>query len=133
MGVIGSGIADKLAKKATSEDLLRIPGLILPVALKRVYALLLKIRLDKPVTIDKALPGPYTKSIYDALTHKKAVILYQLRTGKSRLKSYLIKIGAAELELCECGRRLETARYFLFECLRWNELRTALREVVGSR
>ena len=132
MGVIGSGIADKLAKKATSEDLPRIPGLILPVALKRVYALLLKIRLDKPVTIDKALPGPYTKSIYDALTYKKAAILCQLRTGKSRLKSYLAKTGAAESELCECGRRPETARHFLFECSRWNELRTALREVAGS-
>ena len=132
--VAGSEMADKLAKKATSKDLPRIPGLTLSLALKRAHTLVPRAKLDKPVPLDRALPGPHTKIIYDALTRRKAAILCQLRTGKSRLKSYLAKIGAAESDLCECGRqRPETVRHFLFECPQWDEFRLALREVAGNR
>jgi hypothetical protein len=66
--------------------------------------------------IDRALPGRHTHILYDWLKRKEAIVLAQLRTGMTRLNSYLSKMGAAELDLCICGRVSETVEHFLFRC-----------------
>ncbi|KJZ70702.1 hypothetical protein HIM_09886 [Hirsutella minnesotensis 3608] len=69
--------------------------------------------------IDKALPGKHTRKLYDGMEKKEASVLVQLRTGKSRLNSYLHKIGAVESDECACGQSAETVEHFLFRCRRW--------------
>ncbi|KJZ68288.1 hypothetical protein HIM_12317 [Hirsutella minnesotensis 3608] len=69
--------------------------------------------------IDKALPGKHTRKLYDGMKKKEASVLAQLRTGKTRLNSYLHKIGAVESDECACGQSAETVEYFLFRCRRW--------------
>jgi len=76
--------------------------------------------------IDKALPGKHTRKLYDELTRKESEVLVQLRTGKSRLNSYLRKIGAVESDECTCGQSAETVEHFLFRCRRW----TVQREIM---
>ncbi|KJZ68207.1 hypothetical protein HIM_12402 [Hirsutella minnesotensis 3608] len=76
--------------------------------------------------IDKALPGVHTRKVYDELKRKEAEVLVQLRTGKTRLNSYLRKIGAVESDECSCGRSAETVEHFLFRCRRW----TVQREIM---
>jgi hypothetical protein len=76
--------------------------------------------------IDKALPGKHTRKLYDELTRKESEVLVQLRTGKSRLNSYLCKIGAVESDECTCGQSAETVEHFLFRCRRW----TVQREIM---
>ena len=83
--------------------------------------------------MDAALPGKHTKTIYDACTAREARVLVQLRTGKTRLNSYLHKIGVAEKASCECGVKNETVEHFLFTYLRWRELREAMREHANGR
>ena len=58
-------MADELAKEATKRTLPPIPGLTLILALKKVKPFLPKIKLEEPVHFDNALPGQYTKIIYD--------------------------------------------------------------------
>ena len=76
--------------------------------------------------IDKALPGSHTRALYDSLNRKESDVLAQLRTGMVRLNSYLLKIGAAESDLCDCGQATETAEHFLFRCKKWTEQREVL-------
>jgi hypothetical protein len=64
--------------------------------------------------IDRALPGKHTKALYDSLKRREADVLSQLRTGVARINGYLNKIGAAESDMCECGRAPETMEHFLF-------------------
>jgi hypothetical protein len=53
--------------------------------------------------IDKALPGPHTKALYENCKRKaEAKALAQLRTGASRLNEYLVKIKATESSKCGC-------------------------------
>ena len=52
-------------------------------------------------------------------------MLAQLRTGMTRLNSYLHKIGVVESE-CGCGQAAETVEHFLFRCKKW----TAQQEVM---
>jgi hypothetical protein len=54
----------------------------------------------------------HTHTLYDGLKRKEAIVLAQLRTGMTRLNSSLSKIGAAESDLCICGRASETVRAF---------------------
>ncbi|KAJ0132998.1 C2H2 type master regulator of conidiophore development brlA [Fusarium oxysporum f. sp. albedinis] len=68
--------------------------------------------------IDRALPGKHTKALYDRLKRRDADMLSQLRTGMAMINSYLSKIGAAESDMCECGRAPETMEHFLFRCTR---------------
>ncbi|EXK78355.1 hypothetical protein FOQG_16955 [Fusarium oxysporum f. sp. raphani 54005] len=56
-------------------------------------------------------------------------MLSQLRTGMARINSYLSKIGAAESDMCECGRAPETMEHFLFRCTRWEAERESMRQV----
>jgi hypothetical protein len=76
--------------------------------------------------IDTALPGRHTRILYDGLKRKEANVLAQLRTGMTRLNSYLSKIGAAESDICICGRASETVEHFLFRCTKWTRLREGM-------
>ncbi len=67
-------------------------------------------------SFDKALPGKHTKTIYNGRSKKQAQILCQMRTGISRLNSYLTKIQAADSAQCRCNRGNETVDHFLFRC-----------------
>ncbi|KAJ3454423.1 hypothetical protein MRS44_018317 [Fusarium solani] len=78
--------------------------------------------------IDRALPGKHTKALYDILKRQEADVLSQLRTGMARINSYLSKIGAAESDVCECGRAPETMEHFLFRCSRWDTEREGMRQ-----
>lgn len=69
--------------------------------------------------IDRALPGKHTQTIYNSLNRKEAKILAQLRTGKSRLNSYLHGIEATDTDLCDCRQAVETVEHFLFRCKTW--------------
>lgn len=73
--------------------------------------------------IDQALPGKHTRKIYDTLSKRDAKMLVQLRTGKSRLNTYLASIGACNSDWCECGRETESVAHFLFRCPRWQQER----------
>ena len=86
-----------------------------------------KAKLKKPDDIDCALPGPHVKSLYDQLGYRKAAILCQLRTGKSRLKGYLATIGVAQSNKCDCDKAPpESVQHFLFECPQWADQRRLL-------
>ncbi|KYK58873.1 reverse transcriptase [Drechmeria coniospora] len=76
--------------------------------------------------IDKALPGKHTRMLYDSLKRKEANVLAQLRTGMTRLNSYLHKIGVVESDACGCGQAAESVEHFLFRCKKW----TTQREVM---
>ena len=78
--------------------------------------------------IDIALPGKHTRSLYDRLNRKEARILAQLRTGMTRLNSYLNKIGAADSDLCACGQASETVEHFLFRCTKWVAMREGMNQ-----
>jgi hypothetical protein len=83
--------------------------------------------------IDTALPGRHTRILYDGLKRKEANVLAQLRTGMTRLNSYLSKIGAAESDLCICGQASETVEHFLFRCTRWTRLREGMSQCTETR
>lgn len=88
----------------------------------------------KQVAIDAALPGRHTKALYDNRKFKEAVVLCQMRTGRSRLNADLFKIGATNTDQCDCSEsRKETVRHFLFDCPQWIEQRGPLLEVAASR
>jgi ribonuclease HI len=132
--VIGSEVADQLAKRATEGTLEEIKGLTLTTAMKRVKETWKTKDNTSKYDVDSALPGNHTKTLYDERPYKEAAVLCQLRTGKSRLHGYLAKIRAVESSQCECtGSTSETVRHFLFECSRWNQHREKLREVAGDR
>ena len=83
--------------------------------------------------VDTALPGKYTRSLYDRLNQKEANILAQLRTGMTRLNSYLNRIGAADSDLCACGQASETIEHFLFRCTQWIVIREDINQCIESR
>ena len=82
-------------------------------------------RARQLLSLDQALPGKHTRKLYNNLTRTDASILAQLRTGYSRLNSYLYKINKAESNLCQCGEE-ETVEHFLTQCKRWQQQREAI-------
>ena len=83
--------------------------------------------------VDVALPGKHTTKLYNQLKRDEASILAQLRTGATRLNSYLHKIGRAESDLCPCGSTSETIKHFLFRCSLWNQQRLRLFKDTSPR
>ena len=84
--------------------------------------------------LDRALPGPHTKQLYNGISSEQASILIQLRTSNCKLNSYLVKIGASETSGCLCGAENETVQHFLFSCPRWKiERRDILRNITTTR
>ena len=55
---------------------------------------------------------------YQILTKAESAILLQARTGKTGLRSYLYRIGAAESPRCECGG-IENVKHVLPQCPKW--------------
>ncbi len=45
------------------------------------------------------------------------------------MNGYLAKIGAAETDICTCGRESESVDHFLFRCPRWLEQRQPLLKI----
>jgi hypothetical protein len=79
--------------------------------------------------LDKALPGKYTRILYDALKRCESDILVQLRTGMAWVNRYLHRIGAAEIDIYDCGQEEESVDHFLFRCPRWDEQRELMRNI----
>lgn len=79
--------------------------------------------------IDKALPGPHIRSLYDTLRRRESNVLAQLRTGMARINSYLHRIGVVESDMCACGRAVETMEHFLFRCTKWDTQREDMRRI----
>jgi hypothetical protein len=77
-------------------------------------------------TMDTALPGRHTRTLYDPLKRKEAEVLVQLRTGMARLNSFLHNIGVVESDTCECGQASETVEHFLFRCTKWTTQREGM-------
>uniref|UniRef100_A0A093ULR6 Retrovirus-related Pol polyprotein from type-1 retrotransposable element R1 n=1 Tax=Talaromyces marneffei PM1 TaxID=1077442 RepID=A0A093ULR6_TALMA len=83
--------------------------------------------------VDIALLGKHTRSLYDSLNWKEAKILAQLRTGMTRLNSYLNQIGIADSGLCACGQASETVEHFLFRCTKWTAMRDGMNQCTESK
>ncbi|EEA25303.1 reverse transcriptase, putative [Talaromyces marneffei ATCC 18224] len=83
--------------------------------------------------LDIALPGKHTRNLYDGLNRKEAKTLAQLRTGMTRLNSYLNRIGAAHSNLCVCGQASETVEHFLFRCTKWTVMREGMNQCTESK
>jgi ribonuclease HI len=83
--------------------------------------------------VDTALPGKHTKQLYDQLSWKEASVLAQLRTGIARLNAYLVHIGAAPSDTCDCGQARETVEHFLFRCQKWTAYRTELLQCTDTQ
>ena len=81
--------------------------------------------------IDKALPGKHTRALYDVLKKRESKVPVQLYKGTARLNGLLHRIGAAESDLCNCGRAGEHVEHFLFRCEKWKEEREVMSK--GSR
>jgi len=136
--------ADRLAKAATREESEQppqrdgVPWYLTRLALKRAKV------IDGPPPPKWAETGRFTRKIdaafhlgksaemYRQLNSMEAVILTQLRTGKTFLNEYLHKIKATETAACDCGC-IESVAHFLFACRRWRQQRAKLRQQHGQR
>ena len=83
--------------------------------------------------VDSALPGRHVRALYDTLTRLEAHVLAQLRTGHSKLRDFLTRIGAETSDQCECGQGKEDRRHFLFHCPRYEHLRGDMITKAGQR
>jgi hypothetical protein len=83
--------------------------------------------------IDSALPGKHFKLLYYKLTRAEAQVLAQLRTGHSRLRAFLFRIGAVDDDQCECGNGSEDTRHFLLHCQRYQHMRDDMITAGGRR
>lgn len=83
--------------------------------------------------VDSALPGRHVRLLYDTLTRTEAQALAQLRTGHSKLRGFLARIGAEGTDQCECGQGKEDTRHFLFHCQRYQHLRGDMIKEGGER
>lgn len=82
--------------------------------------------------VDTALPGGHVQAIYNSLKRSEAAILVQLRTGLSRLKSYLERIARAPTSRCPCEQSKETVVHYLSQCSLWKEQRTAYKAKIDN-
>jgi hypothetical protein len=64
--------------------------------------------------------------IYEDLPKAMNAVMIYLRTGKTRLKSCLYGIKAAETGDCRCGQDLQTVRHVVCECPLLSSRRKAL-------
>lgn len=82
--------------------------------------------------VDELSPARHVRMLYDKLTSQEALLFSQLRTGHSRLASFLAKIKAVDSDMCECGLGPETRQHFLFSCPRFTHLRGDLIKAMGQ-
>ncbi|KJZ70622.1 hypothetical protein HIM_09977 [Hirsutella minnesotensis 3608] len=83
--------------------------------------------------VDKARPGTHVRDLYDIVNRQEADTLVQLRTGMSRLNTFLHRIGATDSDLCDCGQEPETTDHFLFRYARWGEEREIIVKTARNR
>jgi hypothetical protein len=123
--------AKQEAKKATNperEPLIKLPH-AKPTIINAARSLVRVKRCIPPGVgkyskeLDVALPGKHTRKLYDEMNREESNILSQLRTGMSKLKRYLNRIGVEESGLCDCGVARETTKHFLFRCIKWQKER----------
>ena len=88
-------------------------------------------RVPASVGRGAAASVPYARLCSSILTRSRsrtsciwteAQVLAQLRTGHSKLRGFLARIGAEETDQCECGQGKENTRHFLFHCQRYQHL-----------
>jgi hypothetical protein len=83
--------------------------------------------------LDSALPGKHVRLLYDNLTRPEAQVLAQLRTGHSKLREFLFRIGAVDSDQCECGQGKEDTRHFVLHCQPHQHLRADMIRAGGRR
>ena len=83
--------------------------------------------------VDAGLPGKQVEILYDPLSRKEAQVLAKLRTGQSKLRGFLAKIGAVEDNRCEWGQGKDDTRHFLFHCGQYPHLRGDVTREAQSR
>jgi ribonuclease HI len=143
--VAGNEKAHQFARETTEPEATVTPlpwldGCYKSAVLSRPPDTGLKTRLHRPWTtgqhlrqVDAALPGKHVRVLYDTLTRKEAQTLAQLRTGHSKLRGFLNKIGIEDDSTCECGEGVETVRHFLLHCQRFQNLRAEMMEEAQDR
>jgi len=82
--------------------------------------------------IDKMLPSPHTRRLYDSLPRNRVYLLTQLRTGHSWLATYAKNYRFRKDDKCECGG-METVAHVLVDCPKLRDLRQQLRGKIGDR
>lgn len=83
-------------------------------------------------SIDKGMPSRHTRILYNGRSKLHAGLLCQLRTGISRLNSYLRKIRVVKDGQCRCNTGKETVHHFLFCCPLWDNCRTPMKRLADS-
>ena len=144
-GLPGNEAADRLAATTTTRQSVISTPSWLKVKLRSVVLGMLERRLPlgKPSSdwvagrrlkeVDSALPGKHVRLLYDTLTRREAQALAQLRTGHSKLRGFLSRIGLEKTDQCECGQGREDTRHFLFHCPHYQQYRDDLVKEAGNR
>ncbi|EJP61690.1 reverse transcriptase [Beauveria bassiana ARSEF 2860] len=84
-------------------------------------------------SIDTALPGEYTRALYEDLPWNERTVLAQLRTYMIRLNGYLHQIRAVPSSQCACELERETIKHFLFRCPKWEAHRKEMTECTDTQ
>ena len=135
-GVVPNEVAHELSRLATQRHRRPLPTSLprlVTIARREAQEVVVRSKIGRRDQelfhrhIDRAMPRGSIGILYDGLSKRQASILSQLRTGKCRLNSYLARIGAAESDVCECGREAETVPHYLFRCPQWDEIRRKLQ------
>ncbi len=142
-GIEGNEEADGLAKEATEQGATIDPPVWMKGKFKAVIAKQIREKLTMELIqqkwstgaslrrIDSAIPGRHVLTLYNNLTSTEAHVLAQMRTGHSRLKSFLARRVLEEDDQCECGEDVETLRHFLLHCKRYDSQRRRMAVELG--
>jgi hypothetical protein len=145
-GIPGNEEADRLAKEATGwwdggsgPRASTYPLRLLSSTIVRSTRKKLKERwkAEWPASrhggaLRQLLPRLDSKSLelYRGLTKHLSSVLFQMRTGKIRLGSYLHSIRVNDTGVCQCGEAPQTVAHVLMDCPRHDALR---EETWGGR
>ena len=133
-GHAGNEIADKLAKQGalgpgTHTDYLPPPVSSIRLLLRRQVVDLWEANWAN--SVKASVTRSFFPSIDSTKHFKKIdlpVMVIQLLSGHSRLRSFLFRTTCVTSPLCLCGKSEETVNHFLFHCNHFNELRSSFKE-----
>jgi ribonuclease HI len=140
--ITGNEIADRLAKKATTKLGYHDFGRLISAQRQRDQQDILELwrtewknapKGQHSRKIDTATPSPHVRKLYDKLPRSRARLFAQLRTGHCWLRSYRMRFGYIDNDVCECGEAAETVEHVLVECPLLQSLRSTLRQKIGSK